>query len=642
MSPKVTDTQCFPGFPDFRANVTFTPIQFFTVVVPHCSRGTVRIVGYALRRVLGWANEHGNPTREQLRFSYRELAAKAGVSRDCIADALREATERRCLSCVKTPQPDRAGLPGQSGVYELCWDQDGPYTDRPADFKGFYYPEAVVIQEREQGTVVSRPKAARKNIPNAFFDYLLPKERLSVIRVVAALLFYSIQWGRGGERKVPVSRSITELCRLTGMSRHHVHGAVMAACRSGYIEQIDHGYFDPSAGNESRAATYGIRWARPIQVECAPTPQETPNGQVGEGEREQRPSETRNVEPVGNGERDRSEKVNGERSKMVNDIRVKRELKKDQTTASEVETAVPKTGAPPEPFAVANSGLDLLLKIGFDRTTAGRLARRSSAEVIQRQIQWLPHRTANRNRLGLLRRAIEEDWPKPSGADLAETDSELLGAAKVFARHYYAAYHNFSGEPRTEPFPKDVEAGAQFMSRLLAEERDLNKVPEWGRRFGCLMRDAHRDDPKAKPNLSFALVLFGDKFLRKLQTEGTTRQQEALEKAKVAHQAAFADAYLAFLRLTEIKLQQAKPSVYEEFAKHRAKLKHLMTGGPILVSAERLAEFETEESRLLALAEFFCKDPQVHVPGFWEWDARINPSRFGAVAPSGALQETRA
>ena len=233
------------------------------------------------------------------------------------------------------------------------------------------------------------------------------------------------------------------------------------------------------------------------------------------------------------------------------------------------------------------------------------------------------------------------DWPKPSGADLADTDSELLGAAKVFARHYYAAYHNFSGEPRTEPFPKDVEAGAQFMSRLLAEESDLNKVPEWGRRFGCLMRDAHRDDPKAKPNLSFALVLFGDKFLRKLQNEGTTRQQEALEKAKLAHQATFADAYLAFLRLTEIKLQQAKPSVYEAFAKHRAKLKHLMTGGPILVSAERLAEFETEESRLLALAEFFSKDPQLHVPGFWEWDARINPSRFGTATASGALQETR-
>jgi hypothetical protein len=325
---------------------------------------------------------------------------------------------------------------------------------------------------------------------------------------------------------------------------------------------------------------------------------------------------------------------------MVNDIRVKKELKNDLTTANEIETAVPRTGAPPEPFAAASAGLDLLLKVGFDQATAGRLARRSSVELIQRQIQWLPRRTANRNRLGLLRRAIEEDWPKPSGADVAGTDNHLHSAARVFASHYYAAYHGFSGEAGTEPFPKDVEVGAQFLSRLLAQENDLDKVREWGRRFGRLMREAHRDEPKAKPNLSFALVLFGDKFLRKLQNEGTTRRTEALEKAKEAHQAAFAAAYLSFLRLTEIKVQQAKPSVYEAFAKHREKLRHLMTGGPLLVSAERFAGFETEESRLLALAEFFHKHPQVHVPSFWEWDARLNPSRFGAAA-SGALQETR-
>ena len=91
MTHAVTDRPEFPGFPDFRANVTFVPLQFFTVVLPHCSRGTVRVVGYALRKVLGWVDTHGNPTREQLRFTYRELVAHAGVSRTCIAQALREA-----------------------------------------------------------------------------------------------------------------------------------------------------------------------------------------------------------------------------------------------------------------------------------------------------------------------------------------------------------------------------------------------------------------------------------------------------------------------------------------------------------------------------------------------------------------------
>ncbi len=48
---------------------------------------------------------------------------------------------------------------------------------------------------------------------NAFFDVLIPQERLSVIRVVGALLFYSIKWGPGGERKVPVQLSISQLSR---------------------------------------------------------------------------------------------------------------------------------------------------------------------------------------------------------------------------------------------------------------------------------------------------------------------------------------------------------------------------------------------------------------------------------------------
>jgi hypothetical protein len=128
----------FPGFPDFRANVTFVPIQFFTVVLPYCARGTVRIVGYALRKVLGWVDEHGNPTREQLRFTYRELIEQAGVSREAITEALREALERRLLRCLEIPQPDSAGQAGRSGVYELCWDREGAYTDDPVAFRGFY------------------------------------------------------------------------------------------------------------------------------------------------------------------------------------------------------------------------------------------------------------------------------------------------------------------------------------------------------------------------------------------------------------------------------------------------------------------------------------------------------------------------
>jgi hypothetical protein len=633
VAPEANETQYFPGFPDFRANVTFVPIQFFTVVVPHCSRGTVRIVGYALRKVLGWVDEHGNPTREQLRFNYRELIEKAGVSRECVADALRQALDRHFLRCVHAPRPHREGEQAQSGVYEICWDVEGAYTNQPSEFRGFYYPESAIIQD--QGGAGLRSKAARKNIPNAFFDYLLPRERLSVIRVVAALLFYSIQWGPGGERRVSVSRSISELSRLTRMSRSRVHEAVVEAQRRGYIELAQPGRFDLAGGENSLAAIYRVRWVRPSATVEGEPAGASGGETVRNGERETERSEKVNGQSVRKGERDQSEKANGQRSQNVNGISIKTRLKKEETAAPE---RAPTT-ADSKPVVAVESGFESLRKAGFDVATARRLALERSEDVIRRQIAWLPRRTVNRNRLGLLRRAIEEDWPKPHGVDPAEEDSPLYSAAKLFASHYYAAYHGFAGEAATEPFPKDLEVAAQFLSRLLKQDDNHGKVPEWGRRFGRLTKEAHRTDPKAKPNLSFALVLFGDRFLQEIRTEGSARRTEAHGKARKAHQAAFAAAYLQFLRETENRLREAKPAVYETFVRQREKLRRVMTSGPILVSAERIAAFDAEQSRLLAFVEFFHDNRQVHVPDFWEWERHHNPNAFGVQTSSSPSQE---
>jgi len=621
-------TPTFPGFPDFRANVTFVPLQFFTVVLPGGSRGMVRIVGYALRRLLGWVDQHGNPTREQLRFTYRELIEKAGVSREAIADALREAVERHCLRCLESPLPDAAGQAAQSGIYELCWDRHGAYTDDPVAFRGFYYPEAVIVEEREGERVVRRPKAARKNIPNAFFDQLLPRERLSVIRVVGALLFYSIQWGPGGERKVPVSRSITDLARLTQLSRQHVHAAVNEARALGYLEQVDGGCFDPAAGRESRAATYGIRWTPGVAagrvLRLA--------GEAGSGAPVRKGVRS---EPVRKGVRDRSEKVNGERSEMVNGIRIKTELK-TETAAERGEVAA--AAAPKEPGTpVSPTALELLLQAGFDERTARPLAQRRSREVIQRQLAWLPARHCTRSRLGLLRRAIEEDWARPEGAP--ETTDLRLG--RLFASHYYAGYHGNPGEPVAEPFPKDVQLAAKFLERLPRPPGNDAAVAECGRRFGGFMRARHQRDARARPNLSFALVLHGDEFLRAVPNEPPARQADAPGRAAEARHAALWPEYLAYLRLAEKSVQRASPRLYAAFERKRERTRQAMSGGVFLATADTLARFDGEESRLAAFAEFFQHDPRHPVPDLDEW-ARQSKERATpapgepAAGPQGA------
>ena len=604
----------FPGFPDFRANVTFTPLQFFTVVIPHCSRGTVRIVGYALRKVLGWVDEHGNPTREQLRFTYRELIEKAGVSRESIGGALQEAIARRFLFCRQAPQPDAPGQSAHSGLYELCWDTEGRYTDDPAAFRGFYFPEAAVIEEQEGPRTIRRPKTARKNIPNAFFDYLLPQERLSVIRVVGALLFYSIQWGPGGERRVAVTRSITELSRLTKHARRHVHEAVTEARQRGYIEQVDAGCFDPAAGQSSRAATYGIHWAPSLPAGMGLRPAASGDSEppVRKGERgETGLAGPGDEAPVGKGERNQSEMGNGERSEMVNGIRIKTELKTEQTAAA--PATAPGTAA-------AVSGLELLKQTGFDESTARQLAAKRSLETIQRQIEWLPLRHTTRNRLGLLRRAIEEDWLKPEGA----VEESGLQSGRVFARHYYAAYHGNMGEPATEPFSKDVATAAKFVERLPAQHRADSSASEWGRQFGTFMRGKHRDNSRAKPTLSFALVLRGDEFLRIAQAAASAQERKALEKAHEARHETLWPDYLAYLRRAERNAQEAVPELYAAFVEQRGRTRRAMTGGLFRASAETLAKFDREESRVLAFAEFFRNHAQNHVLDFDQWDNQRN------------------
>ncbi len=633
MTHEVTANPEFPGFPDFRANVTFTPIQFFTVVIPNSSRGAICIAGYVLRKLLGWVDDQGNPTREQLRFTYQELVEQAGVSRGAVAGAIQEAVANRFLCRLPASSPQFEHRYVEGATYALCWDPSDQHAHTLEQFRGFYYPDAMLLEEQDGTRVIRRPKASRKNIPNAFFDYLLPRERRSVIRVVGTLLFRSIQWGPGGERRVPVSCSITELSRLTRLSRQHVHAAVVEACHRGYLDPVDAGCFDPVAGQGSRAATYGIRWANGngrmlVQPEAVSHAQTRDEG-AGEGCQFKKVNGT----SIQKGERNQFKIVNGGEYKKVNGINIKEELKTEhKTTAGKTPVA---KGANFEVPAAAAS-YDLLIQAGFDPATARLLTSRHDRDVIHRQIDWLPLRGAAHNRLGLLRRSIEQDWPKPEGA----VEDLGLRLGRTFASHYYAGYHAYVGEAATEPFPKDIEMAAKFVARLLTLQRNEAMVPEWGRRFGRLMRDKHQGDLRAKPNLSMALVLYGDRFLRVLQGEISARQTEALGKARAAHQATFTPEYMQYLRQAEAELQRTNPELYEAFAEDRRQSRHSLSSSPFLTSAEWLARFDSEKNRLLAFVDFFDKHAQHPVLGFWEWDTQRNLHRFGSgnVADSGTQE----
>lgn len=128
----------FQGFKPPTSSTTYTPNQFFDVVLPHASRGCLRLVAYLIRKTLGWSDEHGNPQNPNAHVTYRELIDSAGISRGAIKDAIEEALGNRFIDCLRFGQPHKAGEEGFSALYSLRWDEREEYVDRnfivPAPF----------------------------------------------------------------------------------------------------------------------------------------------------------------------------------------------------------------------------------------------------------------------------------------------------------------------------------------------------------------------------------------------------------------------------------------------------------------------------------------------------------------------------
>ncbi|MCE9608829.1 MAG: hypothetical protein K8R23_01245 [Chthoniobacter sp.] len=238
--------QVFPGFAAPTSNTTFTPNQFFDVCVPNYSRGVVRLVAFLIRQALGWCDAEGNPQHERIRVSYNELVSRAGIARSEIRKTLDAALAGGFIECVQAGQASRAYSPAESAYYQLRWDSRPEYIKDPKTFRGFF---------EGQGN--------RTDIPNQFFDRVVPTEPLSVIKVVASVIRFSIGFqARHGGRRQEVRLSYSDIQRYTHLrDRHTLAEALRCAEDRHYLYRIEQGYFDPNAGRESRPGRFTLRWA---------------------------------------------------------------------------------------------------------------------------------------------------------------------------------------------------------------------------------------------------------------------------------------------------------------------------------------------------------------------------------------------
>lgn len=363
----------FAGFALPTSNTTYTPNQFFDVCLPHCSRGVVRLVGYMIRKTLGWCDSEGNPQHETVAVSYRELERNAGVSHSMVRQALVEAEAGGFIRCIRSGQASSKANSGAAAVYDLRWDEREQYLKDPRQFQGFFAGEGN-----------------RTYIPNQFFDQLLPGESLALIQVVGSIIRFSIGFAnKYGHRRQQVALSYRDIQRYAKLaSPRLVSASIRQAIARNYIQRVEEGYFDRDGGRLSRSAHYALRWAE-AGLGSATTPK-SEAGKIIIANHSEKVSGTAPKSEAA----DHSEKFSG--------IQIKQTNKTSKQQARRVERNI----AVVEVF-------ERLKAEGFDAVAARAIADRYPAERIHRQINWIDQRKIKANRLGMLRAAIDQDWADP-------------------------------------------------------------------------------------------------------------------------------------------------------------------------------------------------------------------------------------
>jgi hypothetical protein len=275
--------------------------------------------------------------------------------------------EGHFITCVRKPRPDKAGQPAVAGLYELKWDERAEYLKDPRRFRGFFAGEGN-----------------RTYIPNQFFDLLVPNESLAVLKTVGSVIRFSIGFAnKWGHRRRNVALSYQHIQNYSRLKdRKTLSNAIKHAMEQHFIERVEEGYFDPDGGRLSKAAVYALKWLQSAADEG--TGRKTPPAEIEVRNRSEKPTGTGQKTPPA----DRSENPTGIEIKQTN-----------------------KTSKQQPSLAAAFSKLR---GEGFDAKAAQAIASRYPFERIERQVQWLGKRKVKSNRLGMLRAAIEQDWPEPA------------------------------------------------------------------------------------------------------------------------------------------------------------------------------------------------------------------------------------
>ncbi|MHB1457380.1 MAG: hypothetical protein ACYC0V_10750 [Armatimonadota bacterium] len=392
----------FPGYPAPTSNYTYTPNQYFDVLLPHFSRGAVRLSAYIIRKSLGWCDQHSKPQEAQVYITHNIAIREANVGRDAVRLALDELIKGRIIVCLKEPRVcTSAQDTGEGGLYMLRWDKTKQYTRNPEKFQGFCAGGGNMT-----------------HIPNLYFDVTVKFGTLSLAQVVGTVLRNTIGYeDEDGWRRRQVSLSQKQIkYKMNISSDATVNKALKFAKENGHLIEEHPGYFDTNAGRESRPAVYSVRWSdgwkgEPFDSTAAPAPSDQE-----EGSRKSVAGVTWSEKCSGVDSRKsvtatRSEKCS--RSSLKNVAETQSEKCSDIEIKEETNNIKQQHETNTDPAAVK-----ILFDAGFDDTAAKTIASSTSLDTIKKQIKFFKFRYPDpdkqpSNPLGALRSSIEGEWAPP-------------------------------------------------------------------------------------------------------------------------------------------------------------------------------------------------------------------------------------
>ena len=265
-----------------------------------------------------------------------------------------------------------------------------------------------------------------------------------------------------------------------------------------------------------------------------------------------------------------------------------------------------------------------LISHGICKKKSKDLVSRFTKEEIDNQCLWLDLRGAKSNQAGLLIRAIENRYPKPTNEDTMDKEAASL------LSNYYAAWAGNRDQPIAIPSEKEVQQARYIINRIITFSHDID-IGNLGRRFGMFSRKSERNVEQTNKSFVLALRNHGDKFFMVLREKAQECRLQTERRAQKNHKETYSPDYQKYLIKIQNEIREVYPDIYGNFLNLEHEERQRVISAPWMKGEMKgpfLTGFETKEAKQKRFVQFFKSSGQCPVYDFWTWDRNINPDPF--------------